>query len=255
MNGELAQVVALVAYGSRWLATPEGAPPPNLEQNSTFQYVGQLRFSFRPARRFARVVTANTTSEWFEQLKRRGAQRLSLCTSGAIPPLLAGFAGAPWGLASRGHRGAELWRTSWSVGDRDAADHRIWTVEYAGEPSLAALPVPEGVAEATARLTKALEDIRAFAAGEQTHEAWVTWFDDALRTPDEIPYHLDMLPSDWDPGARRLAAAAAKSWVFGGMGSWNDGWPRPEVQAEYERVSNQLYSAVLVSLAASANVV
>ena len=48
---------------------------------------------------------------------------------------------------------------------------------------------------------------------------------------------------------------AAASWVFGGMGSWNDiGFvPDDPMAPEYESVSADLYSAVLAALGAAAN--
>ena len=54
--------------------------------------------------------------------------------------------------------------------------------------------------------------------------------------------------------AQQLAAMAARAWVFGGMGSWNDlGFELRAVEAEYDEVSRNLYAAVLLALLASAN--
>ena len=56
----------------------------------------------------------------------------------------------------------------------------------------------------------------------------------------------------WD--RRQLVAAVVQGWVFGGMGSWNDGGlVEPVAQREYERVGANLYAALVVSLPAAAN--
>jgi hypothetical protein len=46
--------------------------------------------------------------------------------------------------------------------------------------------------------------------------------------------------------ARRLVAAAVRSWVFGGMGSWNDiGFSDPALLSVYNSVSEDLYMSVI----------
>jgi hypothetical protein len=45
-----------------------------------------------------------------------------------------------------------------------------------------------------------------------------------------------------------------QSYVFGGMGSWNDmGFQKPETQKEYERVSKELYEAVKFATTMASN--
>jgi hypothetical protein len=43
--------------------------------------------------------------------------------------------------------------------------------------------------------------------------------------------------------------AAQYAWVFGGMGSWNDGGVPKGLEVEYERVSTQLYDALNEAIA------
>ncbi len=64
----------------------------------------------------------------------------------------------------------------------------------------------------------------------------------------------DLAPSDFvSSQARTLLGACQKSWVFSGMGSWNDmGFDDPE-QAEYERVSEQLFNNLNEAIAVGAN--
>lgn len=99
------------------------------------------------------------------------------------------------------------------------------------------------VSECGAALVAALVAIRQFAA-EHGLGHWVTWFTDALARPSVIRYHPDMLLGRYPDAARSLAARAAASWVFGGMGSWNDVHvPGPD-EEDMRRLSNALYDAV-----------
>jgi hypothetical protein len=55
-------------------------------------------------------------------------------------------------------------------------------------------------------------------------------------------------------GGRQLLAASVAGFVFGGMGSWNDhGFSDRESQARYERVTSQLYAAVMEGMATAVN--
>jgi hypothetical protein len=68
------------------------------------------------------------------------------------------------------------------------------------------------------------------------------------------PYHADILPPDATLERRQLAASVVPGWVFGGMGSWNDGGlTDPAAQRDYERVGANPYSALLTALPAASN--
>ena len=270
MHGELAQVIALAAHGSAWLAGLTGGPPPRLENsNSTFQYVRRVRFELR--RSSLRAVTgASDVGAWLEEAREREIDRIWLsipepgvATSAHDVPerMLVAFAGAgEWFLVgtSRDEQ-RELWRASWAVGDKDAPDQRIWDVEYRGD-LLAGAGVPSrpDVSASSQRLMRALEEVEVFARGERLHE-WADWFADSRQLAEaedpQPPYHADMLPGvGFAPPARRLLAVATRAWVFGGMGSWNDlGFEARAREDEYNRLSATLYSAVLGAFVAAVN--
>jgi hypothetical protein len=143
----------------------------------------------------------------------------------------------------------------WALGDREREDRRIWLVRYTGRLLEGAPPVDApSVEHATAELEAALRRAAAFArAGDEYLRRWTEVFDAALEggaLPD-----LPLLPASAPAEARRLAGMAAASWVFGGMGSWNDigfGTDDP-LRTEYDAVSADLYAAVLGGLAGAAN--
>ena len=145
------------------------------------------------------------------------------------------------------------WHATWKVGDRNAPDSRIWLVSYDAFPAPDAVAVVPELDQAEEELVGALTEAH-YLAVEQELDSWAEWFRKALAPDPEMPYHPDMLPSDWPGSAQRCAARAAQAWVFGGMGSWNDLYlPDPEVQERYRNVSRTLYSAVLNALLAATN--
>jgi len=264
VNGELAQVICLASHGSSWLAQDGHSDPPTLDRdNSTFKFVGSLGFDLAGGSP-GQEAHADTVADWLRRFRDRGTDRLWLVIPEAKPitglgqaageHMLAGFANAGrWGLAATGGRQPEMWRASWSVGDRSAPEHRIWSVHYQGAYLDQVVPQRPDLRSALEQLAKALEAAREFAA-RQNLDTWAGWFERALAKGRDIPYHPDMLPPAYPDEAHQLAAMAAQAWVFGGMGSWNDlGFELRAVEAEYDEVSRNLYAAVLLALLASAN--
>lgn len=160
-------------------------------------------------------------------------------------------------LACRsGH--ADVWRSTWSV-DREyqSSCDGVWDVVY---DNLGEVPDPElrhpSVESAIEQLSGALDAIHQFASAHKTGH-WGELFAAAreLLTTAEptVPYYDQLLP---DRGLQhtRLTAALAESWVFGGMGSWNDlGFGEPDVAADYQAVTRDLYAAVMTAVDAVTN--
>ena len=265
VNGQLALVAALAAIGGRWLRAGASAPIPDLSGgNSAFQYVGSFTATL-PPRGFLRRTSAVTgPEEWLTGLQSRGVTDLSLVThlptTGPLPSHVAsGFSNSgTWALLATGTSAPTVWAFGWQVGDRTAPDSRIWSVSAHGS-SAEGLRAPQvGVTEARTALQVALHDIGGFAQQFDELHRWASWFRKAeslLTDPaPAAPYHQDLLPPDADLERRQLAAAVVQGWVFGGMGSWNDGGPAdPGAQREYERVGAHLYSALLTALPAATN--
>ena len=267
MNGELAQVICLAAHGGTWLTGPAGAQPPDVESSSwTFRYVGRLGFSLE-------LPTGSTeefgsVADWLRALRERGVERLFLVT-GSVGPVQVGgqpvaehylvaFAGAgSWSLLATG-RSNEIGRATWEVEDLHAADQRIWDVRYHGAVLGEEVEPPRpSLAESELRLREALHAARDFAAANGFRE-WADVFEGALADAPAAPTdggdEFDLLPVTASDAARSLAAMASRAWVFGGMGSWNDvGVSDPAARETYERVSEDLYQAVLQALVAATN--
>ena len=264
MNGELAAMAAVAAYGSPWLATDGGTPAPELlGSNSCFQYVHALNAKMPPRGISRRVEVTRGTSAWFKALSQRGIQRLVLVSQlraagGLQPHLASAFANSGgWALLASGSGPASSWTISWEVGNRDSPDSRIWDLAAKSTSADHLQPPASDADDARSTLRSALQDVEEFAQRAGLHD-WSPWFARAAALLDDPapspPYHADMLPSSASLDRRQLAAAVVQAWVFGGMGSWNDAGPTdPADQHEHERVSTQLYDALLKALDAAAN--
>jgi hypothetical protein len=258
VNGELAEVIGLATHGSRWLSDGNGEPPALDQSNSTFQFVGAVQFLIAREGRFGRDERTAAVQDWLRARRSAGIDRMYLVIPGVPSTVdqhsLAALANAgQWGLLGVGKRQSEVWRATWTVANRDAPDRRIWSVSYNGTRATPAAPQCLDIEDAAAALRHHLENAQAFAEQEELG-SWVEWFRRALNDVDEIPYHDDMLPDSFGGEPRRLVAMATRSWVFGGMGSWNDlGFADPDVRQHYENLSRLLYGAVLRAFVAGVN--
>jgi hypothetical protein len=262
MHGELAQLIALGAHGSAWLAGRTGAGPPELEgTNSTFQYVRDVRFELEGSVLRKGVVSSDAAS-WLLAVRARGVNRLWLVTpdsAGLRDRQLAAFVGGvPWSLvATAGDRPIEVWRAGWSVADAEAPDRRIWAVEYRGRRTSRIEVLRPNPAASVARLTAAIKEAQAFSESQGLDE-WAAVFGAARQlgtAADPVPpYHPDMFPpTAFGRSARHLLAMASRAFVFGGMGTWNDLAIPAASTEEYERISRELYAAVLEGFVAAVN--
>jgi hypothetical protein len=265
VNGELAVMAALAAIGGRWLRDNASVPEPELLRgNSTFQYVGAFTAEM-PSRGFLRrTSTVTSPEEWLRALHSLHVSDLSLITNlpigGSLPPHVASsFSNSrTWALLSTGRNVPTVWTIDWEVGDRQALQSRIWSLTARGRSSDGYRAPQIDVKEARDRLRMALNDIRTFAEHTEEVKEWASWFEKSLNLLDDqapaAPYHPDLLPPDASLERRQLAAAVVKAWVFGGMGSWNDGGcTDPAAQLEYERVGANLYAELLDAVPAAAN--
>jgi hypothetical protein len=264
VNGELAQCVYLASHGSSWLASRDpGLPPPDLGQESwAFQFVGALEFELTGSP--GREARASTAADWLSQLRDRRVARIWLVipearqvavgTTAVGEHALAGFANAGrWSLLAAGRQQPEIWRAGWTVGDRGAADRRIWSVRYEGACVDRVMPQRPELGVAEMQLNWALVEARDFAA-KQGLTDWASLFERVLAAGDESPDRALLLPTTYSADAHRLLATADQAWVFGGMGSWNDlGFADAAVEQEYQQVSRDLYAAALVAVLASTN--
>lgn len=264
MNGELAQVIALVAHGNAYLNHAEISKI-DLSSNSTFQYVNEVKFVKYKSRLDKQGVgIASNVADWFDYLRSKQAKRLwnigfAWDRSDLAEHIAVAFSGGtPIAIQADLPDGYELWYPLWKTGGQP---QKPWFVEYRGlafDYSHAAEHMDFADVKNKLRLSISLAEQFARRA-EVDLKGWADTFTKAIHLLDSenaiAPYHPDMLPVDgFSREARQILAAAAQAYVFGGMGSWNDlGFEKPDKQKEYEEVTKILYLAVKMSILLSSN--
>jgi len=265
MDGTLAQVIALVAYGNAWLKSADVNAPKLFDANTTFQYVDAVKFvRYASKEQETGIVAAESTADWLTWLRETEAQRLwniafAWQRQDCAEYALSGLANSiPRAIQVDLPSGYELWYPFWQTGGPAG---KIWRVEYRGLKfdHSCAMPLVD-LGQVKAYLRQALEEAEAFALlPEANSTGWAEWFTKAqalLESEAPIPpFHPDMLPAQgYSLEARRVLAAATQANVFGGMGSWNDlGFSDPELQSRYQSVTARLYEIVKIAFVMASN--
>jgi hypothetical protein len=267
LKDTICQIIALVTYGNRFLSAAQSTELPELfPTNSTFSRVSTVKFLVGPGTTPSHIIT--TVGEWYLHLKETGVKRLQVSVS---PKEFSNHKDGLWGFYSGGEfpcairvdpkSEPEFWSPEWRrTATRPVLGERIWDVVYrtSNRSELVSL---ESVSpdEAASRLREALEEAREFASSAKLKD-WLAVFEDALRrnnsTADDPANHSDLTPRDGcTKKAHQLLTSSLRSWVFGGMGWWNDLGPflNPFTSKKYHKVSERLYSATLSGLVVGAN--
>src|SRR5579871_5752363 len=138
MVGPIAQLVALCChFNGRSRGFADGSFFP---ENSTCQYCEYIHFVRRQASSAAKPesweIVATTPDEWLRQEAKPGRSAVVIRRAVNHPMISdrksAGFVGGGgrWLLATSTDEGMNFWEGWWRVGNREAADQRIWQVHY-----------------------------------------------------------------------------------------------------------------------------
>lgn len=266
MVGPTAQLVALACHFN---ARARGAVSATFfSANSTCQFCEYVRFVRRDGGLFGIggdwKVVAKTPDEWISTQAKSSRRALITREPGMDPRLSdrmsAGFVGGggTWTLWVVENGRGDAWSPSWQVGNRTAPEKRIWRVTYARSAmNVAHTIASEPLEPLRAKLEGCLSDALAFC-GRHNIDEFAAQFRKALEClssadPLSLIYHKDLAPPDTlTTSAQQLLAACSAAWVFGGMGSWNDLYFDDDKQS-YERISEDLFTAVNEAICAAAN--
>lgn len=271
MTGILSQIIALTTFGNDFLKN--GKIPTDFNStNTTFQFCNRVDFrefkkQFFSSKPKEKIVAENPT-KWFEYLKADGCKHLRLYfeyskdQSFAKDHKLAGLVGGggTWLIEAVYDNYSNYWANRWEVTNQNAADNKIWTVNYGmtvAKQHTSNLQIDNEKTKNELRQT--LTEIADFAF-RQNLQNWGEKFDKAKlildsSSPEENYYHKDLIPLDnYSLTAKQILFSAGSSWVFGGMGSWNDLWfDSKEDEKTYDRLSEQLYSNINKAIIAATN--
>ncbi|ANF97887.1 hypothetical protein [Paenibacillus bovis] len=252
MNGEIHQLLLITSLGNGYLIHGADASSKELQHTNSI-YVT-----------FTDGSQSWQWTDWLEQLRSNGCQRLMM-VSGSQPEekwQTSGFAGggARAGIITLGAQQNRIWIPHWESGQFRSSVR--WNITYTeqeqelGQPSERAfLPL----SEVGKQFRQSLEQIAALAEDIEQSFWKQNFFDPGIAILDgaSAPKLAFDLPDVYSDEARRLLNAVYKTWVFGAMGSWNDEPPYSahlhDKSEEYERISAQLYAALLQTAQAAVN--
>jgi len=268
MNGTIAQLVAITCHLNTALL--EGKWDPFFPDNSTCQFCDSITFRTHPLPLPALgrwTAVWGTPDKWFAWAIDQRFERAALfheSTDQAQFPdrMSAAFAGGGgrWFLGVQKGRTVQSWFPSWTVGNPQAPDRRIWRVVYrriGKEP----IQIPSAdLSQIVADFSSALMVVEQFASKHDL-DFWAERFRNALAClvsddPMGLAPLKDLAPTGLlDLPALQLLAAAQSAWVFGGMGSWNDLLFDGEDQVRYDLISQQLFDVVNLAICSGTNAV
>ncbi|WP_379152959.1 hypothetical protein [Paenibacillus sp. sgz5001063] len=246
MNGELHQLLLITALGNGYLISGADASNAEMEHMESIevQFIAESGGKGR------------TWPEWLAELRNNGCRRLMLNgmsseVSGSSSTYSA--AGVPTGVTSLGTSGESLWKADWRM-DKYGSQTK-WKVIYTEQKLLDGqkgnrefLPL----SDLSGKLEAVLRQIGDLAS-EIGESFWTEhFFEPAGQVLNGTGPAVQLsftLPDIYNDQARTLLNAVYKAWVFGGMGSWNDGPPYSAYQhdreQEYSELSARLYEILV----------
>jgi hypothetical protein len=213
------------------------------------------------------IVYAANPIDWLSALKKDKCLGLRLFyqpdNSQAPDYKLAGFVGGGGSkyIETVFDNYSDYWILKQEVTQKDNPNKKIWTKTFgkvnSKQPSQ--LDKYYDLNEHKDKFSLTLKRISDFAKREKLTN-WAKIFDKANRLlTDDKSYQNEiqfgLIPFDNVPlDILRIYAASNKSFVFGGMGSWNDlGFSDNEKNNQYEALSKELYNIINESYLLVAN--
>jgi len=266
MLSSLSQLIALAAHGNAYLTGryETGDFYPN---NSAFQYCNEVMFVPPKAGIWASRMCADPI-DWFRFLKSKKCRRLMLGhttqpKSDLPDHISAAFVGggSVSYILSDSPKQSIYWLGQWQSAGEGCSASRPWRVTYTGVAAKGELTgCPSGDLEVwKGKLRGVLAEAGAFAESHRL-KGFADCFLKAIESLESedlsrlLKEGEELPDTGYCVEARQLLAAAQRSWVFGGMGSWNDLYfeSKPDMD-KYEYLSRELYSAIISSIEQSVN--
>lgn len=267
MKGEIAQLSALCCHANAYLGGSDF--PQNLNENSTFKYCGAVEFTHEKKGLLwgkSKKIIARSPTDWLRWLSSSNIRRSWLTVMSRSEYLqrndnfddyrTSAFVGGGsiWVMTAQTHDDRSFsWVPIWQHQKVDPPPTKPWKVEYQAFNDVWEFENPDILA-ATETLHCALTDIHKFATDLEI-PIWPSLFERALGWLEGIEGKLhdrDLSPDGvLSEDARRLLYACQTSWVFGGMGSWNDIYETQH--PDYSTVSKALFESVNAGIVTAVN--
>ncbi len=262
MLQKIHQILALVTYGNLYLENR--GDEFNIEKLVTDNCF-RLDFVDPPIKGIAgsSKVIASSAIQWFEYLRNQEAKKLKLHYETSprtdLPDHISSAfvgGGSQWFLEVQSENTSDLYLSEWSPSEDYGLDTRK-NHYLRFEKDVSHLDARSStISESREKLTSVLQELIEFTAKFDYTQHWSENFKNSLIILKEYePLEADeFLPAGiYQKESRQLIEAAYASWVFGGMGSFNDLSFNDPDQELYMALSQRLYNSICDVLVSSIN--
>jgi len=265
MSKDIARNVALVTYGNLFLQG-KGAEF-DIDTLITHNCYG-LDFVDPPIEGIAgsSKILASDTSKWFSYLKDQGAKKLKLyfkkSEQSDLPDHISSAfvgGGSHWFIEVQFDSTSDLYLSEWiPSGDIGNDTRKTHYLRFNRDLT----PIDDtslSVSEAREKLRAVLQELSDFVGGFEHTKHWMGNFEYAIHTLKEFEPQVadEFLPAGiYSKEAHQLLQAAFASWVFGGMGSFNDMAHMAmssDNHKSHAQLSEELYSAICDAVVSASN--
>lgn len=248
----------LVTHGNWFLS--KGTLADFYPNHDAFRFVELVTFaSAFQSRQSPKSNIAQNVTEWLDILKSDGCRGIRIHWISSTNPLLSDRMTV--GLVGGGGRRlietifsphCDLWESHWDIGDRNHPEKKIWNVRYSRiQRNSRPMRFREYSIQKESQSLKLILNRAARLSDKPNLEFWHKAFLRGLQNLDSA-HEPDLegiaMKNQLPLSESKLLAAAQNSWVFGGMGSWNDLGFDGQDQKEYESISNELFRLLCESL-------
>lgn len=262
MTGQLAQMISLITfYNSKQKPTPNFS---EFESFKSSKFVNFIQIKPKLFFFYREVELADSPEKWFDYLKSSGCIELKLYKNfmaESADHRTASFVdgGQSFFIEAIYEKHSDIWVSRWNTNDNES--DRIWEVTYGLVVKKSVrLKHEDKLNEYRDKLRNKLIEISQFASNVKNLDDWCATFDTAAQLLDEPNpadvYALKIIaPNSVPLEALQLLAAASKSNVFGGMGSWNDigYFDSDDIQSQYNLLSAELFDLINESIITAIN--
>lgn len=251
MTGVYAMHIKLVSYGNEYITSGDFSPHNISDYNIRF-VIGKVENR--------KVLAVENPNAWFKWLKDKGCKKLKLGSKPGDSKYIedyhmvdykdSGF----WYMEAVYDGYSDYWVSKWEVTklgvswnvtyrriNLDVMNNYLCSFDYIKKEFLSAI---DGVIKFAVKIDS---------------PSWIKTFENAANEIDSQAPSFDehnrdlLIRKNYTLEATQVIAAAARAWVFGGMGNWSDNCYGGELDEEHRRVTKALFDAVCKALICGVN--
>lgn len=260
MTGNIALTIALVSYGNCYINKLSNCE--FKDTNSTINLYNKIKFL--DYENNIESTIAGSINEWFKFLTVDKVNCLKLHYQSEEPEdrMLVAFigGGGRWVIEAQKDNSSDYYQGF--LKSTRSINKRSWAVNYLriAKNSKQIRLYSSNLKKIKKILSEDLKNIYRFAIANKLSN-FAKYFENGIEclnsdnpfTLDSV-YHKDLVPDNYySLIAQQILSACQSSWVFGGMGSWNDMSFEGKNKIIYEKVSEKLYKDISNSIVCAIN--